>query len=39
MYKFELMFRKGFLRVRISEGMCRFYEEIISIKYGLKKNF
>lgn len=33
------MLRKGFLRVRIWEGMCYFYEEIIGIKYGYKKKF
>lgn len=38
MYKFKIMLRKGFLRVRIWEGMCRFYEETTGIKYGPKKN-
>lgn len=33
------MLEKGFLRVRIWEGMCYFYEEIIGIKYGYKKKF
>lgn len=37
MYKFEIMLEKGFLRVRIWEGMCRFYEETTGIKYGQKK--
>lgn len=37
MYKFEIMLRKGFLRVRIWEGMCYFYEETTGIKYGHKK--
>lgn len=38
MYKFEIMLEKGFLRVRIWEGMCRFYEETTGIKYGQKEN-